>query len=112
MGEVIKFPANQKPTLTEAVGDGINNPESFNILEFKKKANIKAFLSESSPRIVIGGEIIIEVLNKKYNGIVTEILQRDANNNITRIAYNIPFLNSNDPFKFGEANFTYSIKKI
>ena len=78
---------------------------------FLQKKIVKAFLSESSPSITVGGEIVVEVYGKKYKGVVTDILQRDKNNNIAKIAYTIPFLNSDDPFKFGETNLTYSLKK-
>lgn len=90
-------------------------PIDSNVLEFKKKenlnkGNIKAFLFEDSPKIFIGGEIVVEILGRKYIGAVTDISQRDSNNNITKIVYTIPFLDGDDPFKFGEADFIYSIK--
>ncbi len=94
MGEVIKFPTIQTSSPQETVSE----------------KSVQAFLFEGFPNITIGGEIVVEVCGKKYSGIVTDILQRDKNNNITKIAYNIPFLNSNDPFKFGEAKFTYKIE--
>lgn len=60
--------------------------------------------------IVVGGEIVVEVYEKKHKGIVTTIIQKDKNNNVTIIAYTIPFLSGDDPLKFGEAKFTYSTK--
>ena len=96
MGEVIKFPINQKPVSAEVFKVG-NSP-------------IKSCLFKGAPQLVIGGEVVIEVSGKKHKGIVTAILQKDINNNVTKITYTIPFLDGDDPLKFGEADFTYDIK--
>ena len=107
MGELIKFPTTQKPESLEIV----------NVLEFKKKEDLnaskeiaRAYLFESNPRIAAGNEIIVEILGRKFLGIAIDILQKDLNNNVIKISYNIPFLEGDDPFKFGEADFIYSIK--
>ena len=98
MGEVIKFPTTRKPASVETGG---NNSETAG-------NPIKACLFECIQNITIGGEVVVHVYGKKHKGIVTTILQRDENNNITKIAYTIPFLSGDDPLKFGEADFTYA----
>lgn len=100
MGELIKFPTTQKPESLESV----------NVLEFKKKEVVRAYLFEGNPRIAEGNEIIVEILGKKFLGIAIDILQRDSSNNVVKISYNVPFLEGDDPFKFGEASFTYKIE--
>lgn len=60
--------------------------------------------------ITDGSEVVIELFDRKYKGVITSILQKDKNNNITKITYTIPFLESDDPFKFGEASFTYKVE--
>lgn len=116
MGEIIKFPTIQKPDSPTVVNENINI--SAEVLEFRKRAELgikegtlKACLFEGAPTITVGGEVVVEVCERKYKGIVTDILQRDENNNVTRIAYSISFLNGDDPFKFGEADFIYKIEK-
>jgi len=117
MVEIIQFPLsriNKKPNQDTVKSSN----SSSNILEFKKNTptevtteRIKAFFSEGSPKIVVGEDIVVEVFGKKYKGIISKVLERDKSNNITKILYMIPFLNGDDPFKFGEADFYYIIKK-
>jgi len=116
MSELIKFPTIQKPTMPETpgiVGENINPAES-KVLEFKRDLGIggkvKACLFQDSPSVTIGGEVVIELCGKNYKGTVIAILKRDPNNNVTKIAYSVPFLNGDDPLKFGEADFTYNTK--
>ena len=117
MGEVIKFPTTKEIVQPENTVENVNDSTESKVLEFKrgtdldiKTKNIKACLFEDFPVITIGGEIVVEINGKKYSGAVTDILQKDTNNNITKIAYTIPFLSGDDPLKFGEADFTYEIK--
>ncbi len=106
MGELIKFPTTQKPESLEIA----------NVLEFKSKENlntkreVKAYLFEGNPRIATGNEVVVEIFGRKFLGITIDILQRDSNNNVIKISYNIPFLEGDDPFKFGEADFIYKIE--
>lgn len=117
MDKIIKFPTIQKPVTPEMPGivGGSINPMESKVLEFKrdlgiKGGNIKACLFQDFPRVIVGGEVVLELCGKKYKGTVIEILQRDENNNVTKISYSIPFLNGDDPLKFGEADFTYNTK--
>lgn len=115
MAEVIKFPTVEKSPSPETSVESLDEVNNSNVLEFVKTpdyaSNVIACLSEGNPYIVTGGEVVIEICGKKYKGTVTEILQKDKNNNVTKIAYTIPFLNSGDPLKFGEAEFKYIIEK-
>lgn len=118
MGEVIKFPIIQKVVLPETTAISRSNSTESTIADFKKKIKtdegerpIQACLCEDSPKIITGGEIVVHVYGKKCKGIVTNILQRDNNYNVTKIAHTIPFLSGDDPLKFGEANFTYNTEK-
>lgn len=114
MAEVIKFPTVEKLPLSETSTESSATISNSNVLEFRKTPDhaggIIACLSEGNPYVVTGGEVVIEMCGKKHKGIVTDILQKDKNNNVTKIAYTIPFLNGNDPLKFGEAEFKYILK--
>lgn len=115
MAEIIKFPINPKHSSPETGKDGLELHGS--VVDFRrkvelnlKKKKLKACLFEGSPSVVIGGEVIVELFGKRHIGVVTSILQKDKNNNVTKIAYSIPFLSGDDPFKFGEADFTYNVE--
>ena len=97
MGEVIKFPKVQKVASPETTKLSTNNSVESSITDFKKKVKqgigerlIQAYLSEGSPKVITGGEVVIQVYGKKHKGIVTNILQRDNSYNVTKIAYTIP----------------------
>lgn len=98
MSEIIKFPTIQKSASLDTVNKNVG-------------VSINAYFFEDSPNIYIGGEIVVVICGKKHKGVVTGILQKDKNNNITKVAYSIPFLSGDDSLKFGEANFAYKIKK-
>lgn len=112
MGEIINFPGptNNRP------GNNVGNNGSSKpvVLEFRKETLVKnianAYLSEDHPFIAVGNEIIVEVGGRKHKATVTKILSRDGSNNVSTISYCIPFLNGDDPLKFGEANFKYKIE--
>lgn len=117
MGEVIKFPTIQKQALPEALSENIIDSKELHVAEFKRKLElslkgrtVKACLFEGSPSVVVGGEVVIEMFGKKCIGTVTGILQKDKNNNVTKIAYIIPTLSGDDPLKFGDADFTYNVE--
>ncbi len=113
MAEVIKFPTIEKKP-SDTFTENSNDVAQSNVLWFKKNPNVEsgitACLSEGDPYITIGGEVVIELCGKKHKGIVTDILQKDKNNNVIKVAYTIPFLNGDDPLKFGEAEFKYILK--
>ena len=84
-------------------------------MEFKNKPKrkeegtvAKACLFEGAPNVAIGGEIVVEIYGRKYKGIVTNIIKNGRN--ISKVGYNIPFLNGDDPLKFGVADFTYDVE--
>ncbi len=117
MGDVIKFPTTQKQGPQETSTENVIDSNGLNIVEYKRKLELslkgktlKACLFADEPSIFVGGEVIVELFGKKYIGNVTEILQKDENNNVTKIAYTIPSLSGDDPFKFGDADFTYNIE--
>lgn len=70
----------------------------------------QAYFLEGAPKVSVGSEVIIKINGKKYKGVVINEVQRDKNNNVTKITYTIPFLSANDPLKFGEADFKYIIE--
>ncbi len=117
MGELINFPTIQTSTAPHGANEDINNPIGAKVLRFgnvagadTEKRTIKSCLFEGAPTIAVGGEVVVEVQGKRYRGIATKILQSDKNNNVTKIAYIIPFLSGDDSFKFGEADFSYDVK--
>jgi hypothetical protein len=119
MGEVIQFPAPKKPNQGEVINEPSNPLEESHVLEFKKGLglsvrgkSVQACLLQGSQNFAVGSEIVLEVFGKKYQAILTSIVERDTNNNITKIAYSVPFLNGDDPLKFGEADFTYRTENI
>lgn len=117
MAELIKFPIIPKQPSPETVTENDDTSTELNVVDFKRRIelslkgkNLKACLFEGSPSVVVGGEVVVELFGKRYIGIVTGILQKDKNNNVTKIAYIIPTLSGDDPFKFGDADFTYNVE--
>lgn len=87
------------------------------VLSFEKKkevggAIIQAYMLEGSTNIGAGSDIAVDLLGKIYPATMVDILKRDAGGNIIKIVYNIHHLESGDPFKIGEAAFTYIVKSI
>ncbi len=112
MGEIVKFPSSVNKN-EEKKRNGEEGERS-QVLQFENKSfqtgGARAFLSRSHPFVAEGNEIIVEIQGKKYIGIVTSIVSRDSSNNVTKVSYSIPFLHGDDPFKFGSADFIYTIE--
>ena len=115
MDNVIRFPIIKKSKVENVENRESERGNESEVLEFKKPVKntgegsvAKACLFEGAPNVRIGGEIVVEIYGKKYKGVVTNIIKDGRN--ISKVAYNIPFLNSDDPLKFGEANCTYDVE--
>lgn len=115
MGEVIKFPDQGDKSKNKVSETNLSTHDSLvaslgKNFSIKNNPEVQAFLSDTHPFVHTGNEVIVEVFGKKYKATVTSILEKDSNNNVTKIAYVIPYLGGDDPVKFGEANFTYTIE--
>lgn len=116
VAEIIPFPVpkfEQKKTEDAPV-----EQRSSNVLYFRSREQmdvdrtgvVTACFSRQSPKVLIGGEVIIKILGISYKGVITNILDRDENGNTTKIEYVVPHLNADDPHKFGSAYFVYKIE--
>jgi hypothetical protein len=89
-----------------------------NVLYFRSReqvgadrfGTVTAYFSRQSPKALVGGEVVIKILGASHKGVITNILDRDENGNITKIEYVVPHLNADDPYKFGTAHFVYKIE--
>ena len=116
MGDILKFPTIKKRKVEDSEKQEGEIQDESQVLEFKNKPKkkeegtvAKACLFEGAPSVVIGGEIVVEIYGRKYRGIVLNKFTKGGN--ITQVSYDIPFLNGDDPLKFGVADFTYDIEQ-
>jgi hypothetical protein len=104
------------PSGTPKPEENTGQPEpNGNVLHFERKkevgrAGVQAYMLEGITHIGIGSDIAVDLLGKIYIATMVDILEKDAGGNIIKIMYNIHHLESGDPFKIGEADFTYIVK--
>lgn len=108
MGDIIEFPGAKKEAKPNVVSISLSQKSD----EVIKTYGTKAYLSyEEASKLQIGSEIVVEIIYRKHSATLTRILARDENKNIKIVEYVIPFLNSDDPLKIGQAEFIYKIEK-
>lgn len=82
------------------------------IFPVQEKSFQRAYILEENIHLGEGSRILVDLVFKKHEAILTKIVKKDVNGNITQVEYTIPFLNSDDPFKYGKAKFSYIIKSL
>ncbi len=108
MGDIIEFPGGKKEVKSNIVPISLGQKFDKAIITY----GAKAYLSyEGVSKVQIGSEIVVDITSKKYSATLTKVLARDENGNIKIVEYVIPFLNSDDPLKIGQAEFIYKIEK-